>query len=104
MPPLPRHQLQSAGQWVLCSARAAVRALHSRFLLSYLVQRLHLHLPPTSSDCACTCTQRWQVRRADVDLLLSMPRLKFLSIGVRMAHGVRSALLAAAPRLQLVEP
>ena len=45
-----------------------------------------------------------QVRKADVGLLLSLPRLARLSLGVRMAPSVSLALLTEAPGLQVVQP
>lgn len=45
-----------------------------------------------------------KVRRTDIDLLLSMPELTFLSVSVRIAPGVLAALQAAAPSLRVEQP
>lgn len=44
------------------------------------------------------------MRRADLDLLLSLPGLAHLSLGVRMAPSVSLALMREAPGLQVVQP
>lgn len=62
-----------------------------------LGQALSTITPPTTH-------YSFQVRKPEIELLLSMPRLEYLSLGVRMAPGVRKALQAAAPQLQLVQP
>lgn len=52
----------------------------------------------------CNLRPPYQVRHADVDWLASLPRLQFLSVGVRMAPTVSLALEAAAPGLEVVQP